>query len=311
MRTDIYKAIKSGRTLFAVIMQMTSSSSTPVGCVPACANLVAGRCTPRVHAAMAGMLAVAPRECAPGRLFAPGAYPLFENGRGARYVREYLPLHLPQLEYGLEQAFPTVCDAHQSPGRPIRVLDVGSGPASVPMALDRLVSAGRIAGSFEVQPIEQSAEFCSMLRIAGESLRSGQVVIREPRQMTLEQYISQPDAAGLYACDWVVMGNVLSPLAHGKSPADYSGLIRRLMERHMTMAGSPVLTAIEGSCSTYVQPYPFMRELAAQFTLVREVGLSHSVQLDRPAIRNCAYYRGPYQGCKPRIIMVTVRKAAA
>ena len=272
-----------------------------------CANLANGRCTQRIHDAMQGMLAGRQSTFGHGRLFPAGAYPEFENGQGTQYVREYLPLHLPQLEHGIARAFQSLQAALPVTTRPIRILDIGSGPASVALSLDRLVAQGHIKGHFEVFPIEQSKEFCEMLRAAAQPLMTGAVAIRDPQCMSLEQYTASRDAC---PCDWIVMANVLSPFAQGRSVKDYCDMIHRLLNRHRTDAGYPALTTIEGSCSTYVTPYAYMRGLAEQFKVVCELGLRHSVQLDRPEIRNCRFYRSRYRGCKPRIIMVTVIKEA-
>ena len=244
-----------------------------------------------------------------GGLFPSGKYPSFEEGRGVQYVSEYLPLHLPQLEHGLEMAYRSLQE-NLPVDRAIRLLDIGSGPASVALALERLTSGAKVQAQFQVQPLEQSAEFCGMLRAAAGPLGSGAVQLETPCQMNMDRYLDETTALSLQPCDWIVMANVLSPLAQGRNVEEYCARIQRLLEQHRTPTGYPALTVIEGSCCKYVAPHTYMNGLAAQLKVVCKVGLDCSVPLNRPDILNCTFYKTGTGGCKPRIMMITVRKEA-
>ena len=285
-----------------------TSAATAQANLP-CPNLVTGICTQRVHEAMGRMLAGQDKGPYRGGLFPSGKYPSFEEGRGAQYVSEYLPLHLPQLEYGLEMAYRSL-QGTLSAGRAIRLLDIGSGPASVALALERLTAMGKINAQFQVQPLEQSAEFCGMLREAADPLGSGAVKLMPPFQMDMERYLDEKATTPLDSFDWIVMANVLSPLAQGRTVEEYCARIQRLLEQHRTPTGYPALTVIEGSCCKYVLPHTYMKGLTAQLKVLCNIGLDWSVPLDRPDILNCTYYKTGTGGCKPRIMMITVRKEA-
>ncbi len=108
-------------------------------CSGECENIKRGHCHRAVHAAKAAMLSDKRNAfgfALPSRLFPPGPYPVFENGKGARYLREYAPLHLPQVEHGLSAAYQALI---KSGRRPRRILDIGSGPGTVPLALRTVI----------------------------------------------------------------------------------------------------------------------------------------------------------------------------
>lgn len=62
-------------------------------------------------------------------------YPIFEGDECKKYIHEYVPLHLPQIVYVLRHILQkTIFEEAQS----IKILDIGTGPATVPLAFCRL-----------------------------------------------------------------------------------------------------------------------------------------------------------------------------
>mgnify|MGYP001566131260 CR=1 FL=1 len=269
-----------------------------------CQNLGAGKCTERVHAAMAGMAQSSNYTRTNVRLFPPGAYPTFENGRGAQYLHEYVPLHMPQVEVGIAQAYRSLRSSFSASG-PVRVLDVGSGPATVALVFDRLGAQGLVNGKFVVSPVETSSEFCAMIRHAATALWPGTVELKDPKQMNIEQYMGMAHEP----YDWIVMANVLSPFAAGRTVEDCCGKIEWLINANKSASGYPPLTIIEGSCSRYINPYEHIQAIARRYNVVCEIGLGYSRPLHRPDILNCGFYRSPMGYCRPRVVMITVRKS--
>ena len=235
--------------------ETTILAATAVGVKVPCQNRATGICTHRVHDAMEDMLAGQDNPHYRGGLFPSGKYPSFEEGRGVQYVSEYLPLHLPQLEHGLEMAYRSLQETLPV-DRAIRLLDIGSGPASVALALERLTSRAKVQAQFQVQPLEQSAEFCGMLRAAAGPLGSGAVQLETPCQMDMERYLDETTALSLQPCDWIVMANVVSPLAQGRTVEEYCARIQRLLEQHRTPTGYPALRRSLGVCDGVLYSTP-------------------------------------------------------
>ncbi len=268
-------------------------------------NLKRGYCHRTVHAAKAAMLSGKLNPfgfSSRSRLFPPGSYPVFENGKGARYLREYAPLHLPQVEHGLSAAYQALIKSGRCPRR---ILDVGSGPGTVPLALRNVIHRDGIQGNWRVDSIEPSSEFCAMLKTSRSALGSHPIYLNQPMQMGIQEYL---DLRKPCATDWIVMANVLSALVQGQSPEFTCRLINRLFEYQKTVGAAPALTLIEGSCDTYIDPYVHFRALAANFRVICRQGLIRSVQLPSPHILNCRYYGhlGGPRGCSPRLIMLTI-----
>jgi hypothetical protein len=62
-------------------------------------------------------------------------YPYFEGDDCIRYLHQYLPFHLPQIEHVLKSVLQSDIFIDKST---INILDIGSGPATVPLALLKL-----------------------------------------------------------------------------------------------------------------------------------------------------------------------------
>ena len=235
-------------------------------------------------------------------IFRRDAYPVFEKGIGARYLREYVPLHLPQVEQGLRQAHGAIVKTGR---RPSRILDIGSGPGTVAMGLRNLIHRDEITGNWRIDAIDPSAEFCEMLKKAGVAMGTRPIYMNPPLQMGLQEYLDRRKPC---ATDWIVMANVLSALAHHRTLTDCIHLFDRLFELQQTIGAAPALTLIEGSCRTYIDPYAYFNELAARFRVLAAEGLSRSISIPSPHVLKCRYYGRPGQprGCSPRMIMITI-----
>jgi hypothetical protein len=284
-------------------MQDLNPIARTEACCGDCGNIAARHCTKSVHNARAVMLANqgATGSRNPGRMFPGAAYPVFENGLGMRYLREYAPLHLPQVEHGLGVAYAEIVRTGMNPSR---ILDIGSGPGTTALALRNLLERNQVAGRFQIAPLEPSSEFCGMLERLRDEWRHEPTHLHRPLKLKLDQYLASDTAV---EADWIVMANVLSPLVAGKDPVYCCELIQRLLEKQSRAGRSPFLTLIEGSCSTYINPYAHIRALAQKFNVVARLGLDRSTPLYRPYILDCRYYlKAGQRGCQPRLIMLTL-----
>ena len=269
-----------------------------------CDNIECGNCHGLIHRALEAMHGDEESQACGtvSKMFPPREYPVFENGMAFRYLREYAPLHLPQVMAGLLAAYRGLSACGR---RPRTVLDIGSGPATVALALQMLIGDGTIADSLAVDCVEPSSEFCDMIEKARSVWPEQPVALNAPLMMTMEQYL---EAKYVCEADWVVMANVLSPLAAGSAPADTAcRLMERLFEVQRKTGISPAVTLIEGSCRTYLDPYACLNAIGERFHTVVRVGHPCSVSLNSPHILKCGYYRKPVQkGCKPRLTMLTI-----
>ncbi len=72
-----------------------------------------------------------------GGLFDKPEYPIFEGAECIQYLQEYLPFHIPQIEYVLRNTLQKL----KSIPKKGSILDIGSGPATVPLAFCKLLSS--------------------------------------------------------------------------------------------------------------------------------------------------------------------------
>lgn len=300
-----------------------------------CKCQAAGTCSPRVHAALASVLGASTSMGYRGGLFT-SSYPAFDDKEQCiRYVLEYVPFHLQQVEMGLLQAARTISEQWPK-DRPVRVLDIGSGPGTVALALERLVASGQLKHRFQIVAVEPSAQFCQMLVKVAARLRGGDVEIVEVRQREL---ISawRSNIPRQWDIDWITAANVLSPVSAAweqavgmkdaakmreptrmellKPPVldawsanDLAMVLWHMLER-FTAGGKGHMTLIEGGCAKYIRNPPgYIRQIAACGSLRVVAGSPHSSSAGK--MSPCEFYRTRYGHDTPNLIMLTMKAAA-
>jgi hypothetical protein len=299
--------ISEGYISYCVAMNETTTAVMPgsLGCA-GCANLAAGHCTNRIHSAVTRMIGGRGKPAYVGGLFSAAGYPGFTGTQCVQYVQEYLPFHLPQIEHGLFNAYKAI-GATFPADRPVRVLDIGSGPASVALALDCLVSNGKIAGRFIVDTVEPSIGFGQMIDQARGALAGGPVEISRLFSAQLPEWM-QYARTGLYKYDWLVMANVLSPLsfALNRDNERLKSLISELLSCTGSYPGGVSVTFIEGNCCTYGHPVERFNALIGGG--MRSVGSMLSTRIGAGYILKCRHYRTKQGNCVPHVIMITIKK---
>jgi hypothetical protein len=244
------------------------------------------------------MLGGGGRDAYIGGLFHSGGYPVFSNDQCAQYVQEYLPFHLPQIEEGLRTAYNAVGTTFPI-DRPVRVLDIGSGPASTALALDSLVSSNIISGRFTVDTVEPSLGFNRMIDRARSALASGPVEIGE---QYLSQFPSwmQYDHSGNPKYDWIIMANALSPitLALNNDGAKLRSMITELLSKSGRECGCSA-TFIESGCGTYGHPILALKDLKENGYMIIGHGLPRTISAAH--ILKCRFYRTRQEFRKPEL----------
>ena len=298
-------------------------------------NPGSGKCTGRVHHYMRAILGQGAVGYV-GHIFERRAYPDFDSlAQCKQYVREYVPLHLTQIEAGLLEAAKAMPLALPL-DRPIRVLDIGGGPGTVALALERLTASGKLGGCFVVDVIEPSAPFCRMLNIAKMSLCDGSVSIGEISQHDFLDYWFASKGKRL-DYDWIVSANVMSPLSlawerrvgmedevRKTSPCSLErlggvardawsthdlGLLFWHILKNFTREGLGAITLIEGGCRTYInEPRDYMRQLAS-FEGLQKIAGSYSTRR-AGRMPPCNFYETKYGHDMPNLIMLTMKAVA-
>ncbi|MCP4349732.1 MAG: hypothetical protein GY795_29985 [Desulfobacterales bacterium] len=93
-----------------------------------------------------------------GLSFGP-SYPIFEGEQCFQYLQEYVPFHLPQIVYALDNTLNNLYNKLPIPPH-ISVLDIGSGPATVPLSFCKLSHKWKY--NLTVTTVEASEGFNNM-----------------------------------------------------------------------------------------------------------------------------------------------------
>jgi hypothetical protein len=164
-----------------------------------------------------------------------------------RYMRQYMPLHMPQIEEAVKRSLLS----HDFGGsRHIRILDVGAGPGTLYCVLAAMFGRGENVLSnytFEYCPLEPSSVFADFFRIVGQNVKQKYVEIGRLYKCNLGEI----DVKELQNFDWIFVGNAVTAMVASSSAEAHVAMrnvamtIRNAFDR--SRADRPLLTIAENS----------------------------------------------------------------
>jgi len=215
-------------------------------------------------------------------------YPIFEGDQCFQYLQEYVPLHLPQINRGLENCL----EYYKNKSLTISVLDIGSGPATVALAFcKQLNGCDEYGFDIGITTIEASDTFNQMIEKFNEISSNKNIVILQNFNCTFTNIIENRIAEknkGEY--DWVIIANFLSGI--GKSVDDVNRKLNRLLAGLLNPRQKIMLTIIETGLSF---PKNCIDKLGATgFEDIRIKSVFQAIDkqpIDASWLKNCNFYR--------------------
>lgn len=214
-----------------------------------------------------------------------------------RYLRQYMPLHMPQIERAVLGSLRT----HQFGRNHIRVLDIGSGPGTLFCVLSALHSrhpAEFRDYTFEYSPLDPSKPFIDFFSVIAQHVDKDGVMTGHAHNCRITD-LKKKD---LRSIDWFFVGNAITPLiAH-------AGTIDAAVEQlHTAVAASIVpdclLTIAENTATADFTP--FCETLVK--TGAYEIALNDA-QCDGQWLAHCNFYvTGSLRPTRPRLRMAICR----
>jgi len=192
-----------------------------------------------------------------GRLFNE-EYPPFEtNEQCVQYLQEYVPRHILQIE----QVLKVVINEFRGFPNPINILDIGSGPATVPLVFCRILSQHENEHKYELKitALEPKEEFCKMINIFKSENKNESIEIVDILRCSVSNY-NLTDNENSY--DWVIIANSISEFCENKSmPNDdkilhVNGILNELISKslHNNKNNKLLLTIIENNTTNNYFP---------------------------------------------------------
>lgn len=134
-------------------------------------------------------------------------YDNFDNAeRCMRYMRQYMPLHIPPLEEAIKIALDNIQSI------PLKILDVGSGPGTLYCALSRLIKQKLpnmiVDHDIEYNPLEPSSCFFEFFDIIAEYIKVDKLTVGNKYNGNIKSLTKD----NLKSINWIFLGNAVTPL---------------------------------------------------------------------------------------------------
>ncbi len=171
-----------------------------------------GRCPPGFHEARERICELYPNAYSQTNTYIKQSlnssiYTAFDNEVDCiRYLRQYQPLHMPQIEAAVEFTMGEKIHAPEN----IHILDIGGGAGSLYCVLTSLLHRGFYEhNTFEITIIDPSEIFLKFVDIITERVNHPQLKLRDKLCCRLDQV---PQMAQVIDFDWYFIANAITPL---------------------------------------------------------------------------------------------------
>lgn len=178
-----------------------------------------GHCPPELHKAREALAEKYPSEFANTNYFVkqPLTAATYTEFNGAtkcmRYFRQYMPLHMPQIEEAVRITLEQNCFLR----RRLHIIDIGGGPGTLYTVLASLLHRGLYLDySFDVTLVEPSIEFHDFLRVIAQHVHHPNLNLRDIYSCTSDQL---PSVMNKMDADWYFIANAITPIVRGAGNA--------------------------------------------------------------------------------------------
>ena len=134
-------------------------------------------------------------------------YPVLEGDECIQYLHEYVPFHLPQIQCGLKTVLKSGIFDHL---KNINIIDVGSGPATVPFAFCRLQNINIKNRIFNVTTVEASKKFNSMIQVFQHVNTNKSINVSNKLQCSVDDFMNKSEFEMSY--DWIMFANSITSI---------------------------------------------------------------------------------------------------
>lgn len=177
-------------------------------------------------------------------------YPIFEGLKCFQYLQEYVPLHLPQIEYVLKD----VMLKYDFDDMALNIMDIGTGPATVPLAFCRLDPNEYPYTKFKITTVEASKTFNDMISVFECMNKNKSVEVDCKFNYNIADLKNSPTEYKI-GYNWILFANSISAIGKSEEEAHkwLNKFISNILKRNIKLGYSNtiLLTIIEGGSESY------------------------------------------------------------
>ncbi len=224
-----------------------------------CRNIIKRFCNENVHNTIEQMGQGRFSDHYIGHLFDGCEYRIFEGLDCIQYLQEYVPLHLPQIEYVLDR----VIDAsNEFFTDTINIIDLGSGPATVPLAFCRLSIINQHRYNLKITTVEPSDGFNVMINIFKATNANRSVEIVKTLKCNLfEDNFMNDESVFRTGYNWIIIANSISAIGKDRRFREVNDILGRFVVNLLRYGEKVILTIIESSSRKYFDIQGYLSEI--------------------------------------------------
>ncbi|VUT24854.1 MAG: hypothetical protein MOIL_00707 [Candidatus Methanolliviera sp. GoM_oil] len=216
-------------------------------------------------------------------LFDKPKYPVFEGDDCIQYLQEYVPLHLPQIEYALNDV-KDVLEKYNFTKDTINIIDLGGGPATVALAFCRIIPS-ECEHRFKITTVDASKTFNEIIEIFKDTNTNESIEIVNNLKYNLKDEYLKDEFEEMWSdksiseigYDWIIIANSISGIAEiakfifgiDKDQADQelnkkiNKILNKSISKVLHYNDKVLLTIIEGGGSTgnHFNISPYLSEI--------------------------------------------------
>lgn len=214
-----------------------------------------------------------------------------------------MPFHFPQIETATRPVLHYFMAKLLYQERPIRILDIGSGPATVPLAFCRQFDSFSYPFKLNITTLEASDTFNGMIDIFNENNTNNNIAISKRLHYGFDKFIDDAeDSEGIF--DWIIIANFITGI--GSNVDDINNFLKEMFFDLMIVGQPLYFTFIETNTPLVNK---FWREASfCTNNICEEVIYELNCQKPFSEIMNCKFYKYNYPNhYKPYIITKTMR----
>lgn len=265
-----------------------------------CNNESNNLCTNNVHNIISAMIGDKVMPNYIGGLFNREDYPIFEGQECVQYIQEYVPFHLPQIQFILGK----ILDEYFINYENVRILDLGAGPGTVPMAFCRIFEQKKYTQNIHITTIEASTDFNNHIKIFKELNKNKKINIENILKLDLTQD-TLVNLINDFDYDWINLANAFSIISQQNDFDDLNNYFYTLFQKILSRKKMAVLSIIEGKYKLIVDYLAQIGNIAKDGMKLK--GYRYNTQLNAPYITNCNFFRTRWAVNQPYLNAITIK----
>ncbi|MEA2033697.1 MAG: hypothetical protein U9N41_08970 [Euryarchaeota archaeon] len=219
-------------------------------------------------------------------------YRIFEGQDCIQYLQEYVPLHLPQIEYVLNRVIDASREFFTDT---ISIMDLGSGPATVPLAFCRFFIFS-YKHKFKITTVEPSEGFNDMINIFKATNTNEFVqIVNNLKYKLFEDNFMNDESVFRRGYNWIIMANSISAIGKGRTFKQVNDILGKFIVNVLRYSKQVILTIIESSSQQYFYSPTYLSRIGKMgfkdLRIIKTVSPINWFKINVPEIRYCKFYK--------------------